>query len=901
MQPSGDARRFFKRVINIVRPGRDEASLAREIASHLSLLEDEYRRRGQSADEARRSARIALGGVEQTKELHRDARSIPWLADLVADTRYAARSFARTPSFTIVAVLTLALGIGATTAIFTLVHRVLLNALPVAEPEQLVELGCIDRNEPDKVGCNVSYPGFRMFRDHNQVFSGLFAFAPLADLNTIHDDRAELATALLATGDMFTVLGVAPALGRLLNPADDAPAAPLVAVLSHGYWQRRFGGDPRVVGRSVRLNTHTATIVGVTPAAFRGVTLGPAPDITVPAGSGADAFAGKGSLTNGGNMWMRMIGRRKEGAGLQEIQANLEPIHRRVVDHVIASVPAPLAAPVRRYFDQVEFRVRPAASGAASAFRRDLERPLRILMAVVGVVLLIACANLGTLILSRTAGRQRELGIRLAIGAGRSRLARQMVTESLMLSAAGGVLGLAIAKWGGTLILNLASGDVGLRAVDLEPDRSVLLFTFTVALIAGGLLAFGSVWHFARMDPLRALRDGAGGLTASKVAGVLVPGQVALATVVLIGAGLLLQTFTNFLRVDLGFRSDSLVTLTVTPRLVGYDATHTASYVSALTTRLEALPGVTSVTRSHNAPGALGNTSLVDVPGFESAAPMQRVAGRHRVGARVAETWGLTLVRGRDIATSDIAAARVSLVNESFATYFFKTVDVIGRQFAFAGDDRPHTIVGVVADARERGPTRPVERVAYTFLTPSEMSTTSVALRVQGGVEPTLMASIRTVLDAVDPLVPVVELQTMEMRISDALRRERLLAMLGALFGALALLLVGIGLYGLLARAVAQRTREIGIRLALGSRRGSVLWLVLREGLSLIALGLAIGLGLGVALARLIRSELFGVTPTDPSTIVAAVAILLGTGIAASLTPAIRASRTDPMIAIRYE
>jgi ABC-type antimicrobial peptide transport system permease subunit len=288
------------------------------------------------------------------------------------------------------------------------------------------------------------------------------------------------------------------------------------------------------------------------------------------------------------------------------------------------------------------------------------------------------------------------------------------------------------------------------------------------------------------------------------------------------------------------------------------------------------------------------------VPGFESAAPMQRTAGRHQVGARVAETWGLTLLRGRDIARSDDAAARVALVNESFAKHFFQTVDVIGRQFAFSGDSRTQTIVGVVADARERGPKSPLERVAYTFLTEEEMGTTSVAVRVEG-VESALISSIREVLRNVDPIVPVMDVQTMDARIDEALRRERLMAMLGTLFGALALLLVGIGLYGLLARTVADRTREIGIRLALGSRQRTVLWLVVREGMSLIALGLAIGLGLGMLLTPLIGSELFGVSPNDPSTAAVTISALLVTGMAASLWPAIRASRTDPLIAIRYE
>jgi predicted permease len=894
-------RRLIRRLLSSVAPGRQEASLAREIASHLALLEDEYRRRGQSADEARRSARLALGGVERTKELHREMRSLGWLVDGVADVRYALRGFARTPGFTFVSILTLGLGIGANTALFTLVERVLVSALPVKDPSQLVELGCLDTNRADRVGCNASYPGFLMFREADDVLSGLFAFAPLADLNAVHGGRAELATALIASADMYDVLGVAPAAGRLFTPADDDRSAPPVAVLSHGYWQRRFGGDARIVGQSVRLNTHVATIVGVTPPAFRGVTLGVVPDVTVPMGSGADAFVGRNSLVNGGNMWLRMIGRRRDGVSLPQVQAALEPIHRRTVDHVAASVPAAMGGAVRRYLAGVTFQVQPATAGGASALRRTLDRPLRILMAVVGVVLLIACANLATLVLSRTAARQRELGVRLAIGAGRFRLVRQLLTESLLLSAAGAMLGLGLATWGGSIILSMASGTGGLRAVDLQPDLTIMAFTSAVALMVAVLLALGSVWHLVRLDPQRALRGAAERQAASRLARVLVPGQVALAALLLIGAGLLVQTFQNVLHTDLGFERDRLVTLTISPRLVGYDAARTRSFMDALGTRLEALPRVTSVTRSQQAPGALGNTSLVSVPGFESAAPLQRTAGRHRAGARVVETWGLTLRRGRDLAASDDAQPRVALVNESFARHFFGTLEVIGRSFAFAGDDAaPLTIVGVVADARDRGPKDPVERVVYTFLTANEMGTASVALRLQGPA-PAIVPSIRAAVAAVDPLVPVVDLQTMDARVDDALRRERLLALLGTLFGGLSLLLVGIGIYGLLAGAVAQRTREIGIRVALGGPRRRVLWHFLRQGLSLVAVGLLVGLGLGMLLTRFIRSELSGVEPNDPATMAAAAGIIVMTGIAASLRPAIRASRVDPMVALRSE
>lgn len=894
-------RRLIRRLLSTVAPGRHEAGLAREIASHLALLEDDYRRRGQSADEARRSARLALGGVERTKELHREMRSLGWLADFVADVRYAVRGFARSPGFTFVAILTLGLGIGANTALFTLVDRVIVSALPVKDPGELVELGCLDTNQADRVGCNASYPGFLMFREGHDVLSGLFAFAPLADLNAVHDGRAELATALIATADMYDVLGVAPASGRLFNPRDDDPSASVVAVLSHGYWQRRFGGDPRIVGQTVRLNVHVATIIGVTPPAFRGVTLGVVPDVTVAMGSGADAFVGRNSLTNGANMWLRMIGRRRDGVGLPQVQAALEPIYRRTTDHAIASVSGAMAPAIRRYLAGVTFQVQPATAGGASALRRTLDRPLRILMVVVGVVLLIACANLATLVLSRTAARQRELGVRLAIGAGRFRLARQLLTESLLLSAAGAVLGLGLATWGGAIIMGMASGTAGLRAVDLRPDLTILSFTSAVALIVAVLLALGSVWHLAKLDPQRALRGGVERQAASRLARVLVPGQVALAVVLLIGAGLLVQTFQNILHADLGFRRDRLVTLTISPRLVGYDSARTRSFMDALGARLEALPGVRSVTRSQQAPGALGNTSLVSVPGFESAAPMQRTAGRHRVGARVVETWGLALRRGRDLVTSDDAQPRVALVNESFARHFFGTIEVTGRPFAFTGSGAtPHTIVGVVSDARDRGPKDPVQRVVYTFLTSDEMATASVALRLQGPPS-AILPSIRAAVAAVDPLVPVVDLQTMDARIEDALRRERLLALLGTLFGGLALLLVGIGLYGLLAGAVAQRTREIGIRVALGGPRRRVLWLFLRQGMLLVALGLLAGLGLGMLLTRFIRSELSGVEPNDPATMAAAAGIIVVTGIAASLRPAIRASRTDPMVALRSE
>jgi predicted permease len=434
--------------------------------------------------------------------------------------------------------------------------------------------------------------------------------------------------------------------------------------------------------------------------------------------------------------------------------------------------------------------------------------------------------------------------------------------------------------------------------MDLTPDVAVLAFTSLVVVAAGALLALGSVWHIVRTPAHRVLRDAAGGHAAARLARLFVPIQVAVATVVLIGAGLLLQTFDNFLHVRDGFRREQLVTFAVRPQLVGYDAARVASYVEAVRMRLEALPGVTSVARSSHPAGALDGSSLVELPGFESAAPMEREVGNHRVGPRVVETWGLTLLRGRDLSEHDAPSTGSALVNESFARHFFQSVDVVGRQFAFAGSGDRHTIVGVVADARDRGPRMPIERVAYTHLRPEQMVYGAFAVRGQGS-ETALIAAVRQATREVDPQVPVVDIQTMDTRVQEGLRRERLLAVLGALFGGLALLLVAIGLYGLLAGAVAHRTREIGIRLALGGERRRILSMFLWQGLSLVTLGLLAGLGAALLLGRSIRSDLYGVTPTDAFTFSTAAVVLVLTGSLACLLPAMRASRTDPMAALR--
>jgi predicted permease len=898
---SGSLRLLISRIVALFTKRRRDAELNDEIQAHLDGLAEDHVRRGMSVDEARRAARRDFGGLEQMKEQYRAQRGLPWLETLGQDGRYAFRMFRKHRWFTSIALLTLALGIGANTSMFTLVHRVLLQTLPVRSPEQLVELSCARPEDPDLVRCEMSYPGFQIYRANSTLFEGVFAFAASGPLNVRDEGEASPATGLLASGEIYSVLGISPGLGRLFDARDDLPTSPLVVVVSDSYWRRRFGGNPAVIGRTVRLNNVSATIIGVTQRGFRGLEVGTIPEVTLPIAPAAELLMGKGKLAREWDLWVRVIGRRKDGVGLEAVEAAFGPLYQRTNEQFVAALPAASARAFSTILTSSHFRARPAAAGAASDFRHDLDRPLRILMSVVGLVLLISCANLASLLLARAAGRQREFGIRVALGASRVRLAWQLLTEALLLSAIGGGLGLILARWGSSAFLQLASGEVGVRAVDLKIDLPVLLFTSGTTLLVAILTGLGPVFGAAPVHPQIARHDAKGTGAPSRLGRWLVPGQVALATILMVGAGLFVRTFDALREVDLGFRTSKLVTLTVSPALAGYDDSRSRVYLKDLLRRFDTMPAVRSSAISSDGPAGL-LIWFVAVDGFQADTPEARTVGRKRVGSRFVETAGLTLLKGRDFDRADDDwPARIAVVNESFAKHFSPKQDPVGRTFAFLSQMKaPYTIVGVVADARERGPKNPTERVVYTLSAQETPGEAIVNVR-SDDPEQALIASLRSVLRDVDAEVPVRDIRSMDDQIRDMLSHERLLAMLGTAFGSVALLLSAIGLYGLLAGAVTRRTNEIGLRMALGARQASVLWQFLSDGLRLVVWGLVTGLAGSLIVTRFLESQLFGVKPIDLATLMSAAGILLAVTFVATLVPAQRAARVDPMVALRHE
>jgi predicted permease len=875
-----------------------EDNLDKELRFHLEQAVQDYVARGMSEREARERARRDFGSVALAKEEIRDTRPLRWLADFVQDVRYALRGFRQRPGFAATAIVVLALGIGANTAVFTLLHRVLLASLPVQNPEELVELSCTNPFGPGEVGCASSYPGFQMFAERTDLFTGIFAFSEFPALNVIHDGSGEVARGLLASGSFFNTLGVSPAAGRLFNPTDDDPAAAPVAVLSYAYWQRRFGADPGILGKAYPVNGIPVTFIGVTPPSFRNVTLDATPDLTLPLAAMTDRLQYPGALRERGNWWLQIIARKRPEVGFGQIQAALAPVFSRTVEDMIDALGADMPASLGVGLRSMRFVPLPAATGATSEMRRDLDRPLRILMSAVAMVFLIACANLGGLMLARSAARRREFGVRVALGAGRARLFRQLLTESWLLAVFGAAAGILTSAWTQNTLLYLAAGENGARAVDSGLDASVLAFTMGVSLLAAFIIGIVPALRLSSADPHNAVRETPGAGSRSRFGRTLTPAQVGLTVVLLIGAVLFLRTFENFPRVDLGYQADELLSFRVSPQLVNYDAANSRVFFTAMQSRLESLPGVIAVTLSQRPVGDIGNRTAAFIPGFETRNFDDWMISRNWIGARFAETTGLRLLQGRDFTAADLTSSQLpAIVNESFARHYFETTEAVGKKFTVPRDT--FTVVGVVADAHDRGPKADPERTVYVPLERGAR-TAFVTIRARSAPE-SLIPAVQAALREIDAAVPVDQMQTARDFVEGQLSRERLLATLSSAFGLLALLLVAVGLYGLIAGAVAARTRELGIRVALGAQPASVAWLVTRESVKLVVIGAALGLASGAYLARFVESQLFGVTPGDPWAYAAATLALIAAGALAAYLPARRATRVDPMEALRCD
>ena len=843
----------------------------------------------------------------------------------------------KNPGFAAVAVLSLALGIGANTAIFSLIDAVLLKMLPVQNPQQLVLLDWASHGWPndimhglsgnmnqDKSGrltsTSFSYPAYEQIRAGNQVFSSVLALAGNgSELNVGYNGEPRWSQGQLVSGTFFPTLGVQPVLGRVLTPDDDRIGASAVAVISYGYWQRRFGRDPAILGRTITVNGVPVSIVGVGPPEFYGVQPGRAVDVWLSLHTQpqveprwSEGPPGAASLFEArDNWWVLIMGRMKPGMSEQQVRAELDVILQQSM--------ATDVKPTTKAETVPHLGVESGSKGL-DYLRGEFSEPLFILMTVVGLVLLIACANVANLLLARAASRQKEIAVRLAIGAGRWRLVRQLLTESVLLAALGGVVGLVLAFWGTDLLVALMASGRDAFSLSVTPSPRVLAFTAAVSLLTGVLFGLSPALRSTQVDLTPALKESAGtllGVTQGKrglrlgLGKTLVVTQVALSLLLLVGAGLFVRTLTNLENVNAGFDQRNLLLFGIDPTQDGYKGQRLVGFYQELTRRIKSLPGVHSVTMSTSTLiGGGVSINSVSIPGYTPKPGQKNAVGEleayfNRVGPNFFETLGIPLALGRTIGEGDTEAApKVAVVNQTFARQFLSGGNPVGRRIGF-GDEKTAgdtEIVGVVGDAKYSDLRREVPPTVYVPCLQDLKWLGPINFEVRTVGDPMQMASaVRRVAQDLDSNLTLYQIRTQVDQINMSLFQERLFARLTSFFGMLAALLACVGVYGIMAFAAAQRTREIGIRMALGASRGGILGMVLRETCLLVAIGIAIGILVALGASRLISTLLFGLKPTDPLTISVAALLMVAAAVFAGYVPARRAARVDPMVALRYE
>jgi predicted permease len=913
-----------------------EAEMVEELAQHLDDRYEELLALGVTPEVAERRTLAELSESEilarELRRVERQSNPEPvifgtnWrttmIADVWQDLRYGARMLLKTPGFTAVAVLSLALGIGANTAIFSLLDAVVLKTLPVREPKELVLFNWLSgpkrmaRNVFGDIGPDVatglttstsfSYLSFERLRDHNQSLVEVFAFVA-RQLSVNANGQAEFVSGQLVSGGYYAGLGVQPVLGRTISVEDDKAAASPVAVITHRYWQLRFGLDPAVVGKTIKVNNIPCTIIGVTPPGFYGaLQVGQSPDVSLPLALEPQLSQSNSPLSKPWVWWLRVMGRLKPEVSAERARAELEIAFQQSAQEGWVAAPAAQGQQNQEPRDVPRLRAVDGSQGLAE-LRQKRAQSLTVLMVIVGLVLLIACANVANLLLARAVTRQKELAVRLALGAGRSRLVRQLLTESVLLAGIGGMLGAVLAYWGKDLLLALQPwGGTGL-ALDLRLDLRVLGFTTAVSLLTGLLFGLTPALRATRIDLTPALKDKArnsAGGARSSLSKALVVVQVALSLVLLIGAGLFTRTLRNLQSLEAGFNRENLVTFGLDPKLNNYPGAQLAQLYQRLLERVEAIPGVRSATLSHYPVlGGSRNDASISVQGQTPQPGEDRRALVNEVAANFLETLEVPILRGRGLTLQDDERApKVAVINQALARRYFGNEDPIGQRFGLGGLETSGQIeiVGVAKDAKYfdlRGEMPPTVYLPY-FQNPA--SNAYFVVRTTG--EPTAMiALIRQTVREIDSSLPLSSLHTVRQQVESGWAQERLFASLSGFFGLLALLLASIGLYGVMAYGVARRTNEIGIRMALGAQAQDVIRLVLRESLMLVALGVGIGLATALATTRLIASQLFGLTPMDPLTITLATLLLAGVAGLAGYLPARRASRVDPLVALRCD
>jgi predicted permease len=856
--------------------------------------------------------------------------------NFVQDIRFALRTFLKNPGFALLAILTLALGIGANTAIFTVLDSVLLRSLPVAQPQQLVLL-----TDPDAHGMSngseggdrtlLAYSEFEYLRDHSEIFSGLFAadssLMPLSvTIPNSSDASASAAPAgqdparvQLVSGDYFTTLGVQPVIGRSFGPdVDRARNSSAVAVISHSFWRQRFGLNPQVLGRKIEIHQTSFEIIGVAPAGFFGATVGESPDIWVPATMQGAIYPGDDRLSAfpTGNidqkMWLQVMARLKPGVSLAQANAATNVIFQRY----ISSTPgAKLSGNELKEYSDQKINLRPGARGA-STLHGSFAEPLKLLMALVALVLLIACANLANLLLARGAARQREFAVRLSIGAGRGRLIRQLLTESFLLAFLGAAVGVVLAQWADGLMLRMvaATGNVGQEAIQLSlrPDAPVLAFTFTIAVFTALLFGLIPALRATQLDLSPMLKSGSSGATEGPyprrfpVAKILVVAQVSVSLVLLVAAGLFVHSLERLSEVDLGYKTEHLLLFRIRPVPAGYKEAAIPRLFQELLDKFKAAPGVSAASLSANGLFSHSESSdPISVEGYAAKSGELLHSRMDQVGPDYFAVVGIPILSGRGILAQDGGKGpRVGVINQAFAKRFFPNTNPIGKRVAdtYPGSPSSAEIVGVVADAKYNSLREETPPRLYTPIFNPLWQEQSAHYEVRTAVDPAgVSAALRAAVHDTNSAIPEIEIHTMSGLVDDSLRTDHFVASLSAAFGLLAIILASVGLYGIMAFSVARRTRDIGIRMALGARGSNIVRQVLGETLILMLIGVAIGVPIALAGTRLIRTMLFGLGAADPIAITAACAILAAIAALAGYIPARRASQVDPMVALRYE
>lgn len=862
-----------------------EHELTEELRAHLDLLSDQKINDGLTPEAARRAALAELGGVEHVKEGVREVRHGRLLEDLAQDARYALRSLRKHPSFTAVAIFTLALGIGANMAIFSVINTVLLRPLPYENADRLVVI--VETVADSSIG-GVSYPNFVDWRNQNTVFANVAAVRQRESFNLSGAGESERLQGRLISANFLATLGVKPIRGRDLVAEDDRPGATPVVILSHALWQRRFGGDPNIIGQQLILNRESYTVVGITPPEFE---FGLDADVSVPIGLSTDRFSARGR-----DPGINTVARIKDGVSTEAATAEINTI----------------AARLEQQYPDTNKNRRVMLESLRETIVGDIRPMLLTLLGAVGLVLLIACANVANLLLARSARRQREMAIRTALGAGRRRILRQLFTESMLLALAAGVFGLLLALLGTSLLsAHVPEGIPLVREIRIDPV--VLAFTLGVSLFTGLLFGLAPALQTSKPELTETLKEGERNSSPghNRTGKVLVVAEVALTLVLLVGAGLLVKSFWQLLRVDPGFNPENLLALQISVNAGNDEGPRVANFLDQLQERVRRLPGVESVAISNGLPFEGANNPAFVIEGRPPAQDGQEPNGiLYITSTDYLQTLGITLLRGRSFSPHDTPSTPpVALIDEVFARQYFPNEEALGKRLRQSGSTESREIIGIVRHVEHtglEGLSASRGEVYFSFnqipIDRVQRYVRRVNLLVRTNVDPLSLAPpVRAQIAALDKDQAVFNVRTMEEALARSLAARRFAMILLTVFAALALVLAGVGIYGVISHSVAQRTREVGIRMALGAQTTDVLKLVVRDGLKLVVIGVLVGLGGAVALTRLIATLLFNVTPTDSLTYGTVTVVLIGVALAACYIPARRATKVDPLVALRFE